>query len=160
MLWPDCLLVLVALLFVQQASSGNNNNNTNNEETSTISAQAQLYNGYKVIRTFVKTVEQLRYLQQFAEERDNEGRNINFWTKPHALNTTADLMVAPHVEDDVKKVLAKQGIETQTLIDNVGTILESQRDTTEESLFYSTQNVTLFFSKYQSLSNVSISSLI
>lgn len=78
------------------------------------------YDGYKVLRVQPQTTDQLLYLQQFWEDKDSAGTNINFWSKPSAINSTADVMVAPSLETEVKNMFKEHHIKTETLINDVG----------------------------------------
>lgn len=77
-----------------------------------------LYDGYKVFRVKAETMDQLDYLQTLYDTNDFH-RNIDFWSEPN-LNVTTDLMVSPEFEQNVKLVLEKRNIKTETLINDVG----------------------------------------
>ncbi|XP_017480758.1 PREDICTED: carboxypeptidase B-like [Rhagoletis zephyria] len=96
---------------------------------------------------------QLLYLQTLSETSAT-GAQINFWSEPNRLNSSVDFMVAPEYETEIKAILKKQNMETETLINDVGRILGKQKEGDGSSLLYLAPNETSFFQKYQPLSNI------
>ncbi|XP_027198544.1 carboxypeptidase B-like isoform X2 [Dermatophagoides pteronyssinus] len=113
------------------------------------------YDGYKVFRVRAENIDQLLYLRQLSDDVQKVDLKIDFWSMPNSLNSSIDLMVPPELGNDFQTILAKQNIKAETLINDVGRMVEMQRDNVEDSLFYSRfPNDTIFFQRYQPLSNI------
>ncbi|KAF7491847.1 Carboxypeptidase A2 [Sarcoptes scabiei] len=117
------------------------------------------YDGFKLLRLYTKTLDQLEFLQSLSNEKNQLasiiGSGIDFWSEPKSLNSSIDLMVSPLQEKDLRKALDERQIQTETLMDDVGRIIDMQRSDEETSLFYSrVPNDTVFFQRYQPLSNI------
>ncbi|KPM10217.1 zinc carboxypeptidase A 1-like protein [Sarcoptes scabiei] len=82
------------------------------------------YDGFKLLRLYTKTLDQLEFLQSLSNEKNQLasmiGSGIDFWSEPKSLNSSIDLMVSPLQEKDLRKALDERQIQTETLMDDVG----------------------------------------
>ena len=98
------------LLLTVAATSAHSQNETR-EVTS--------YEGYKVLRVHADSMDQLLYLRELSETGEI-GTKINFWIEPDRLNSSVDMMVSPDIATEIKTILEKQNMKTETIINNVG----------------------------------------
>ncbi|KAH9529559.1 Sodium-dependent noradrenaline transporter [Dermatophagoides farinae] len=132
-----------------------NNNHVHCNNLTSVVKKEIAYDGYKVFRVRAENIDQLLYLRQLSDDVEKVDLKIDFWSMPNSLNSSIDLMVSPELGNDLQTILAKQNIKAETLINDVGRMVEMQRDNVEDSLFYSGfPNDTVFFQRYQPLSNI------
>lgn len=94
---------------------------TDNETTSaTRTTREVTYEGYQVLRVHAESMDQLLYLRELSDTSETGHAQINFWSEPNSLNSSVDFMVSPEYETEIKAILKKQNMETETLINDVG----------------------------------------
>lgn len=94
-----------------------------NETTTTKAVPATkevTYEGYQVLRVHAESMDQLLYLRELSDTSDTGHAQINFWSEPNSLNSSVDFMVSPEYELEIRAILKKQNMETETLIIDVG----------------------------------------
>ncbi|KAJ6221262.1 hypothetical protein RDWZM_007074 [Blomia tropicalis] len=120
-----------------------------------ISTKEMTYSGYKVLRVQADNLDQLHYLRNLSETESDLSSKINFWSEPDRLNSSIDVMIAPDIVNEMTTKFGKQNISSKTLINDVGKILDCQKDTQNPtSLFYLAPNDTTFLRSFQSLANI------
>lgn len=78
------------------------------------------YEGYQVLRVHAESMDQLLYLRELSDTSETGQPQINFWSEPNSLNSSVDFMVSPEYELEIRSILKKQNMETETLINDVG----------------------------------------
>ncbi|XP_072042380.1 carboxypeptidase A1-like [Amphiura filiformis] len=85
---------------------------------------AKDYTGYKVLRIVPRDAEQLDKIRTFYDDFSNM---VQFWKEPSGVDRPVDIMTSPELLEDAKVEIAKQGLTFTTNIEDVQTLIETER---------------------------------
>jgi len=89
----------------------------------------QSYDNYKVVRIRPKTKDHVAAIQTLKEQTARDGifNTLDFWREPSTLNASVDIMVHPADMIGLSRYLAKHGLPSKVVVENVQKLVDEQK---------------------------------